>query len=286
LWALAQREGLDIVWEREAMHLGPLCMAMNARGLAVDRMTQAKVIEAHTESMATLKYEVQGAVAELFARRRVPHERRLVEVSKILDGITQPRLKKDRDPLVDAQVTAWRKERDRCRALVARWTQGFDLGNNDHLRWLLYDKDGFGLTVQRHPVTKAPTANSDAIARLLALKKVQENEGVKGVLAGVKDFQHRKKMGNTFLAPVLDAQGFAHPEARPYGTGTGRLAGGADGDLGDKKANAYAFNALNIPDEARSIYVPHPAMFTVDPALVGTLETDDDDTDELAVGDV
>lgn len=283
--------------DREVRHVSVLCMAMEARGLAVDPVAQRAAVDANEAECTAIKDEVTREVAAVFAKRRVPFERRLVEVAGTLESIVQPRLRKDRDPLVDAQVAALRKERNHCITVVKRWTQGFNLGNNDHLRWLLYDADGFKLPVQK--IDGHPTANSDAIARLLALKRVQESPTIKMVLAGVKAYQHAKRMTNTFLlwnegdeavAPgpsgAVDRQGFAHPEYRPFGTGTGRLAGGPDTDLGDRTTNPYAYNAMNIPEKTRIIYVPHPATFAVDVGAVATEITDDGLDLELAVSDL
>ena len=286
--------GLLGVIAREVRHVSVLCLAMEARGLAVDPTAQRRAVDANARECDAIRTEVTQHVADVFAKRRVPFERRLSEVADELATIVQPRLKKDRDPVVDAHATALRKERDRCRTVIARWTNGFDLGNNDHLRWLLYDAAGFKLPVQK--VDGRPTANADAIARLLALKRVHESPVIKTVLAGVKAYQHARKMTNTFLlwnedencpSPAIDAQGFAHPEYRPFGTGTGRLAGGPDSDLGDRTTNPYAFNALNIPEKTRLIYIPHPATFTVDPVAIATeVSIDDDDEDEHTPGDL
>jgi hypothetical protein len=271
------------VYMREVRHVGVLAMAMEARGLCVDATAQRQAVIDNSATCARIKDEVTRHVGMMFAKRRRPFEQRLSEVADELAGIKLPRLKKDRDPEVDAHVAALRKERTRCAAVIARWTKGFDLGNNDHLRWLLYDAEGFKLTPQR--VDGRITANADAIARLLALKKVQESPMIREVLASIKEYQHALKMTNTFLlwdsereAPskAIDSQNCAHPEYRPFGTGTGRMAGGPDSDLGDKQINAYAYNALNIPEETRVIYVAHPATFTVDPVAV-TTEVDDDD---------
>ena len=280
------------VWTREVRHVGVLCMAMEARGLAVDPSAQRQAVEANALTANKLKEEVSGHVDALFARRRLPFEARLVAIEFQLGEIKQPRLKRDRDPAIDAIVTALRKERMGCATKIERWSHGFDLGNNDHLRWLLYDVDGFKLPPQRSPEGR-PTANADAIARLLALKKVQESPVIRAVLVGVKEYQHLRKMTNTFLlwneegdcaSAAVDKQGSAHPEYRAFGTGTGRLAGGPDSDLGDRTTNPYAFNALNIPESTRCIYVPHSMAFKVDTAAIAMEIIENDTDDWLAAG--
>lgn len=281
--------GMWPVYEREVRHVSLLAMAMEARGLAVDPNAQRAAVAANAALCERLREEVQAQVVELFAKRLREPRYRLGVVEDELAKITPtlPRLKKDRDPAVDTHVANLRKERDRCKTLVERWTRGFDLGNNEHLRWLLYDADGFKLPVQR--VDGRPTANADAIARLLALKKVQMLPAITRVLVDVKEYQHAKKMTNTFLlwdqetglaSAAIDAQGCAHPEYRPFGTGTGRMAGGPDSDLGDKQVNPYSYNALNIPEETRSIYAPHPATFVVDIGVLAGELQDDEDNDE------
>jgi len=272
------------VYLREVRHVGVLSMAMEARGLAVDAAMQRRAVSDNAALCERLRDEVTREVAGLFATRRAPFERRIVAVANELATITQPRLKKDRDPAVDAHVTALRKERANCANVIARWTKGFDLGNNEHLRWLLYDADGFKLPPQK--VDGRITANADAIARLLALKKVQESPTISAVLVGVKEYQHARKMTNTFLlwdsersgpSDAVDAQGCSHPEYRPFGAGSGRMAGGPDSDLGDKQVNVFAYNALNIPEETRMIYVPHAGSFKVNPVAVAKEISDADD---------
>jgi len=277
------RRGLWPVWQREARHVGVLCMAMEARGLAVDPTAQRKAVHENEVAGAKLHMEVSAHVDSIFAKRRLPYEKELGEVTALIETIKLPRLRKDRDPEQNRVVSELRKRRDRCKIVIERWSKGFDLGNNDHLRWLLYDADGLKLPVQ-HKDGRV-TANADAIARLLALKRVQESPTTRTVLVGVKEYQHLKKMTNTFLlwdadgpSQAIDRQGVAHPEYRAFGTGTGRLAGGPDSDLGDRKVNQWSYNALNIPEETRRIYVPHPASFVVDTSAVTTEITDDDET--------
>lgn len=287
--ALVQRMNDTDMWRvylREVRHVGILAMAMEARGLAVDAAAQRAAVAANEAKCGRLRAEVNAHVADLFACRLAGPTERLATVTAALAGITQPRLKKDRDPVVDGHVAALRKERTKCETAIKRWSRGFDLGNNEHLRWLLYDADGFKLPVQK--VDGRPTANADAIARLLALKKVQSTPMIATVLVDIKEYQHARKMTNTFLlwdkerdAPsaAIDGQGFAHPEYRPFGAGSGRMAGGPDSDLGDKQVNQYSYNALNIPEETRAIYVPHPSSFTVAP-VAGAEEIDDAGFDE------
>jgi hypothetical protein len=278
------------VWGREGQHMGLLCMAMEARGLAVDTVARDATIEAWQGDVDTQTNRLKEIADELFEARTEPLEHRVFVIEKELEkfavfsthgweclahpnytGLRKPSKKvldgcccatiyesrsKDR-----TTITALRKERTGLATKIKRWSKGFDPGNNDHARWILYDKGGFGFPVQRKD--GHVTANADAMARLRTLKKVQQSPLGIEFLDVRQSRQHLAKMISTFLNPLLDAQGCAHPEYRDYGTGTGRLAGGADDDLSDKKVNKYAYNAMNIPNKTRHIYVPHSEDFIV-----------------------
>ena len=179
-----------------------------------------------------------------------------------------------------AVIAEKRKERASLEAKVKRWTPGstmkrkrggktvdaptgFDPGNNDHLRWLLYDKDALALPPQRKRDEHGSltlTANADAVAKLLAHQAVRSRPDVVELLGAIKQYQHLDKMVSTFYQPRVDEHGVAHPELRIFGAGTGRPAGGPDSDLFDKRKSDYSYNVLNIPEEARSIYVPHDRL--------------------------
>lgn len=313
--------GVDAVWSQELQHVSAICLAQEARGLAVDPVRQRVEVDARKAEAATIVARVKANVDELFAARRRPYETRLAEVTGALDeiesmtagvpcvehprydGLVKPRGKSKGEcrcaVLYDGRaadrvrVAELRAARTRAMAPIKRWTlTGFELSSNDHLRWLLYDPAGFKLTPQRDPHTGRPTASADAIARLLALKKVQTTPLIRDTLIDVKRYQHLEKMVSTFLlwdakhgrAHGVDAQGLAHPEDRPFGTGTGRHAGGPDAGLDDRRTNAYAYSVLNLPEETRAIYVPHPAVFTVDAAALDvTVVVDADDADDEAV---
>ena len=311
--------GVDAVWSHELQHVSALCLAQEARGLAVDPVRQRTEVDARKAEAATITARVKARVDEMFALRRRPYE---IELARALDGIiafeqeyriacvehpnytglVKPRGKDKGECSCHAMynmnvhartcVSELRKTRDRCKTVIKRWTlSGFELGSNDHLRWLLYDADGFKLTPQRDPHTGRPTASADAIARLLALKRVQATPLIRDTLIDVKRYQHLEKMVSTFLlwddkraraSDAIDKQGFAHPEDRPFGTGTGRHAGGPDATLDDRRVNPYAYSVLNLPEETRAIYVPHPAVFTVDTAGVDVEVVEDDEQDDAA----
>jgi uracil-DNA glycosylase family 4 len=281
------------VWRREVRHVDVLCLAMEARGLMVDGDAQRRAVVANDIEAEKLRAEVNAHVEVIFAKRIGPVAERLAEVIGELDKMTPllPRLVRDREPAMDARVKELRKLRDQYRGKIERWSKGFDLGNNEHLRWLLYDEDAFKLPVQRKD--GRPTANADAIAKLRGLKRVQESPAMARVLTGVKEYQHLKKMKSTFLlwdvagdraSGAVDGGGCAHPEYRSFGAGTGRLAGGPDTDLGDRKVNPYAYNALNIPEETRHIYIPHREGFEV--SLVTVASEVVDDAEDVDEGDV
>jgi hypothetical protein len=308
---------VDGVWTRELQHVGAICMAQEARGLAVDPVAQRVAVEERKAEAGEIVRRVKAGVDELFARRRKPYEDALAQaalqiavakeyvpaspcsVHPTFNGLRKPTTKPHEDctcadvytiaTAMRLDVADARKQRDRAAAPIKRWqVSGFDPASNDHLRWLLYDKDGFALTPQKNPHTGRPTANADAIARLLALKKVQADTLIRDTLIDVKRFQHLEKMVSTFLlwdakhgraSAGVDAQGIAHPEDRPFGTGTGRHAGGPDAGLDDKRYNRYAYSVLNLPEETREIYVPHAGEFAVNAVVVVTDVVDDADED-------
>jgi hypothetical protein len=112
---------------------------------------------------------------------------------------------------------------------------------------------------------------------------------VRDTLLAIKEYQHLTKMTSTFLlwdsdadkpSEKIDANGVAHPEYRPFGTGTGRLAGGSDKSLDDRRVNAYAYTSMNMPEETRSIYVPHATDFEVNLAVAARATGDSDDDSE------
>lgn len=295
------------VWEREARHMGLLCMAMEARGLQVDLDAARTTIIAYQKDIDAATVRLKEIADGLFASRVDPLRDRLGAIDRELDKLDtvppvstcpdHPKYTGQRKPSKKASscVTCatiyeslagtrdkkltLRKERTGLKGKVDRWTllnaktgiTGFDPGNNDHARWVLYDKAGFGFPVQRHE--GRISANATAMARLRTLKKVQDNPlGVEFINLR-QQRQHLAKMISTFLRPALDENECAHPVYRDYGTGTGRLAGGADDDLGDKKTNPYAYSAMNIPNKTRHIYVPHADVLNV------TLQPIDKDLD-------
>lgn len=139
---------------------------------------------------------------------------------------------------------------------VKRWSStGFNPGNNEHVRWMLYDKQALGLPVQKDRETGKPTADKDAIAKLLTLASVEKKPGAREMLKDIKLYQHLEKFKSTFVNPAVDDEGRAHPPMRAHGAGTGRIASGDDDALADKSASEFAFNALNMPDKVRQIVV-------------------------------
>lgn len=171
---------------------------------------------------------------------------------------------------VRQEVAALRSSRTKVVTKARRWEKrGFDPGNNDHLRWLLYDKSALGLPKQYHD--GSVTANATAIAKLTMLLRTRppgvkvgnvlpdDRETVATMLEGVKRYQHVVHMRESFAEPPVDDRDVAHPPMR-IATGTGRVAGGDDNTADDVKSGSkYSFNVLNIPDESRGIYVPHAA---------------------------
>lgn len=275
------------VWEEEVQWALPMLYGLQERGLQVDRraLRRARVglARERTELLAGVVDGVKGLFKARVDAQQLAIDKIEQDIAKITDWHTTKttcEVHKDYKGLrskkyttkntqckckvvaseasgVRAVLAGLQKQRTTARAKAAKWAdRGFDPANNDHVRWLLYDKQALGLPVQRHSETKRPTANATAIAQLLVLKGVQSKQGVRVLLEQIKRVQHLNKLESTFYNVPTDKFGIVHP---PYGirTGTGRPAGGADEFLGEKGVSAYKFNVLNIPKEVRQIYVPY-----------------------------
>lgn len=307
--------GLWDVYEDEVLPASALTMAMEARGMRVDPSEQARMIEHFEQEKTTNEAMVLEKIGGMFAKRRTPLLARVAEIDKLIvahesttitletcpvpkhDTYTGVRGKKfSSDPdcicasirsrfltLSGGKLKELKTERTKTRNKLASWDRSFDLGNSHDCKWLFYDKDGLGLPPQRNKDGNL-TTNSDAVARLLSNTKVNEKPDAVDILRGIKAYQHADKMISTFCQPPVDGYGLAHPEYRVFGTGTGRPAGGSDGDLSDKRASEYAFNALNIPKEVRSIFVPREVL-TVPTFHVPNAEVDDEDDETVAEGE-
>jgi len=151
---------------------------------------------------------------------------------------------------------------------LKKWTtKGFNLLSSHDLRWLLYNEEGYGLPPQRKD--GRITTDADAVAKLKLMlydnrAKIKSKyhrtnwEEITKVLKDIKHCQHLRKFISTFLQPPVDAHGIAHPPYRPWGAGSGRPASGKDAVVAsDRGASEYTFNALNIPDKCRRIFIPH-----------------------------
>jgi len=233
------------VWEREASYMGLLCMAMEARGLAVDTRARDATIEAWQVEVDAKTARLKEIADGLFGARAAPLVDRLAmieidlqqdpPVTRVCEahpkycGLRKPSKKASSCEACATiyeslqgyreRIAALRKERLGLTAKIRRWTVlpskgsgviGFDPGNNDHARWILYDKAGFGFPVQRKD--GHVTANADAMARLRALKKVQDNPVGIEFLDLRQSRQHLAKMISTFLNPQLDNQGCARTD--------------------------------------------------------------------------
>lgn len=279
-------------FEIERMPVAYLFSVLEHRGLAVDREgREAELERLHAEEHAALGQVLETAGA-VFARR-VDAQRRQVlecdeqveaataelaedllrcEVHPTYDGMRKKRFSAREDcvcaqvyehPVVTEvrdRVSRTKALRTREQAKLDRWTsKGFDPGNHEHVRWLLYDKQALGLKKQYKEGRLS--ANTDAIARLLRRDEVARDTGVVRLLQNIKAIQHLRKCRSTFLfegrEQRIDADGVVHPPYRAFGAGSGRPAGGADDITLDRRPSPYSFNVLNIPEDCRRIYVPH-----------------------------
>jgi len=275
------------VWEEEVQWALPLLYGLQTRGLQVDRRSLRRARVLLRRERSKLLRSITREVSSIFARRTQAQmtvvegvedaikgvlddwdtRRGVCEVHPTYDGT---KLKKfsTKQQQCKCQVIAseagdvrnviagLQKQRTAAKGKAKKWDRGFDPANNDHVRWLLYDKQGLALPVQRHPETKQPTANATAVAKLLVLKTVQAKAGVPVLLEMIKRLQHLDKLANTFYDIPMDRNGIVYPPYRMHGAGTGRPAGGEDEFLGEKGVSQYRFNVLNIPKEVRQVYVP------------------------------
>jgi uracil-DNA glycosylase family 4 len=273
-----RQAGMTDLFMREVMPATAVLFGMEERGIQVDLEAAAQNNEALAAERDGLIKEIKAEVDEtLFARRRGPVEARIalleLELSQCgatmlgqcpehpnYNGLVKPRGKNKGEcqcaVVYDAvegerkAIAEWRKERTKLQGQLKRWSEGFEPTNNHHLRWLLYDKEAYGLRA----VYKdgALTANATAIAKICARSNVPDT--TKSVLKRIKRVQHLDKMIETFGKPPVDEAGVAHPPYSPT-TGTGRVKGGDDAS-NDKVGSEYAFNALNVPVPMRHVFVP------------------------------
>jgi DNA polymerase len=280
------------VMEEEVFPVLPLLYGLQERGLQVSRPVLRTMQRAAREESDGLREDVKSQVDEIFERRKAPYVKLIQHNTDEIRGIEEgmPRtcpvhptytgLRGKRWTTNDnctcqttnqssfvgerrSRISSLRNEMTKAKGKLKRWERGFDPNNNDHLRWLLYDKDGLALPVQKSRTTRRPTADATAVARLLALKGTARKAGAVELLRSIKRLQHLEKELSTFLfmkkgkatREILDKEFKVHPPYRMV-AGTGRPASGDDEYIEEKGAGGMKFNALNIPEEVRVIYVP------------------------------
>lgn len=266
------------------MRAMPWMHGLEIQGLYVDTAAQARVRETLTAEALAAEVEAGETASSHFATRieeeRAACARIEAEIARVLaesavavrcsqhpsyDGMRKKRWAKDvectcawiydQHAQIHDAVAKLREQRTRSLTKLKRWSSGFESTNNEHLRWLLYE--GFGLPRQ-FSADNRPTADATAIEKLCALSSTPEN--VRVFLRAVKRAQHARKLLSTFANPPVDADGYAHPEHRAWGPGTGRAAGGADAKIAsDRGVSPYSFNVFNIPDDMRVLFVEDPS---------------------------
>lgn len=285
--------------ENEVVPTLPLLYGLQERGLQCDvealRKVKGEVQAERIELLANIKSSVDG----VFAKRREAEERRVAkneaeiatihrlapragcQVHKDYNGLRKKRWAKSEQCTCQVSydfaiagrlreaIAVLRKANTSAKGKVKRWMDGFDPGNNDHVRWVLYDKRGFGLPPQKDYKTKRITVDATAVAKLISLKSVQRKTGVVEILGKIKRVQHLEKLDSTFYNPRLTGHGIVKVQYRMHGAGSGRPASGDDAYLHEKGSGRYKYNALNIPHKCRTIFVPHrpanePVFINVD----------------------
>jgi DNA polymerase len=279
----------DLV-EEEILPSLPVLYGMQQRGLRVDGVALNEMRKENAQEITRLRVQISRSADGIFSRRTGAAEGEIARLEGEIDGIVEQLgvavgERCEMHPSYDGRrkkrfttnkqctcsmvyfssagrdareaIASRRKEITKWRTKLKKWTAtGFNPGNNDHLRWLLYDKAALGLRVQKNRETGSPTANATAIAKLLALKSTRAIEGAPELLTDIKRVQHLEKENSTFLDPPMDEEGVVHPQYRMV-TGTGRPASGDDAFLAEKGVVGAKYNVLNIPEKARRIYVPY-----------------------------
>lgn len=165
-----------------------------------------------------------------------------------------------------AKVFAFRAPvRERLREIRERLRKGrtklaqvglvFEVKNNNHWRWLLFDPAGLGLQPVERTKTGIPRVNDKTLERLqkkhpdIELLKLR----VEAQKAGVRL--------RTRLKVEPDAAGRVHFAYSLHRT-PARVASGADAEEEDKLRTSPG-NAQNIPDLDRRMYIAAPEMWLV-----------------------
>ncbi len=270
----AQQANLIEVLHREVFPCIPLSWALEARGMFVDREASEQAIEANVVEIGEIQTRIEVEVREIYEARGLRTKRKIKEIE-----VEVARLHANDEKaecLEHTTYTGVRKKKFTCRAceMVYEWVserveraplRPFKASNHHDLKWLLYDRVAWHVPKQYN--RGRLTSDADAVARITAeLSKAKESprskwfrknaDEIVEVLALCNDVAHLEKLNSTFLSPPRDYQGFTHPPYRQWGTGTGRPAGGFDEAVADKGSSMYAFNALNIPEECRHVFVP------------------------------
>ena len=317
LWQHTSRElsdeGMLDVFMDERMPASVILCSLEVRGMHVDEKQRALEVARSREREAVLLAEIAGQVAPVFARRilgaAVEQQRELdardtvtgsalaCAIHESYDGLRKKRWAQVDGCTCEAVYEASHASRatrkaaldraNKARGRASKWqVGGFNPGSPEQLRWLLYDKKGYGLPMQR--LHGKPTANADAIAKLLGLERVRALPEVARALLSIKEVGHLRKMRGTFLFDGKESRGkitehgTVHPPYRAFGTGTGRPAGGADDATGERRASPYSFNVLNYPEECRGIIVPFGTSNTTPSYVVAPAEqvTEEEEMDD------
>lgn len=148
----------------------------------------------------------------------------------------------------------------------------FQVGNDNHWRWLLFDPDGLGL----RPVAwtgkmKLPQVDDDAIEKLqhrhpdveLLRLRVETKKAHSRLTRALGMKKQEDGSWLSILDP--DERGRLHFAYSAHRTGTGRLASGDDDDEDDKHRESEAGNAQNLTDKDRRMYVADRGMILLPP---------------------
>lgn len=133
----------------------------------------------------------------------------------------------------------------------------FNPQSKDHVGWLLFEALGF--PVGERTETGRPKV---ALAVLEELHEGCADERV-GVLEALVGLSHAIKRLSVDLNPPIEADGRVHPYYTLEGTSIGRVRSGSQHFDADKSDDSD-FNAQNIPELVRRIYIPDDGYVLVE----------------------
>lgn len=227
--------------------------AENAIQLAINPAVESRIVAMQREiasldtKLEKFKQQVSDAVISRLTCGHVPNLSKTVS-RKCASCLLAKQEFKDR---MEA-FSVLKKSRDTIRNKIKLLTnRGFNPRSDDDLRWYI-------CSVLRATTGKR-TDTGKVSVNVKALSNASRKFANDPVISAVWKSRHARKLISTFVEVACDSAGYTHPPVRMHGTATGRPASGTDknGEEG-KNGNELVYNAFNIPEDMRCIYVPAP----------------------------